>query len=275
MAIKRLNDASPSVKRPLRISDLADIWQGLNDLLSQDTLSTGPNGASGRILSGFVVKPDGKLGAGVLAYNGKLYMHPDTDGYRIPLGAAVYASETPSGDNRVFADGSTQPFSYLPLLSTNSSGTYLGTFTQANMDMWRFGGIPDGSLSLSKLHNTPFTSRIDVEYGNSTFSILGYYNVLGGASTAPTFSLTVNNSTNAEITANFAGKTVILTSVSGADTLQLDSQVDISPSTYPGAYVPNKIRIAQRYYKDSTNAAFVFPFPSAMSFRLIVSGWLV
>lgn len=156
--IKKLNDVSPAVKRPMRVSDLQDVWDGLSNALASDTTSdsTGPYA---RIISGFYPKSDGNLSAGTVACSGNLYFHPDIDGFRIPLGSTVYTSEAASGDSRVFADGTTQMFSFNRLAVATSGGTSIGTFTQQFIDSNRVGGIPDGSLGTSKLADRSVTAE--------------------------------------------------------------------------------------------------------------------
>lgn len=140
--IRTVNDVLPGVKRPFRLQDIEFVWEGLNSALAASV------GSTPRILSGFNIKADNNLSAGVIAFNGQLYMHPDTDGYRIPLDATVYAGSAPSADDmRAFADGTVQNMYWYDVLSTNKTiaegveGVLVGAFTKANIEAWSaFGG---------------------------------------------------------------------------------------------------------------------------------------
>lgn len=138
--IRTVNSVLPGVKRPFRLQDVQFIYDSLNSALA------GGVGATPRVLSGFDLKDDGNLSAGVIAFNGKLYYHPDTDGYRIPLGGTVYAGDVPSEDDmRPFKDGTVQPMYYYNILTTTATGNVLvGAFTEKNLEDWRaFGGSGD------------------------------------------------------------------------------------------------------------------------------------
>lgn len=178
--IKRLNDVSPAVKRPMRVGDLQDVWDGLSNALASDTAPTS-TGPLVRIVSGFYLKSDGNLSAGTVAFNGNLYFHPDIDGFRILVGDTVYASEAASGDSRVFADGTTQVFSFNRLATTTAGGQQIGVFTQAFITDNRTGGVPDGSIGTSKLADNsvtqaklsfaPFVATATMVYNGTAWSL--------------------------------------------------------------------------------------------------------
>lgn len=146
--IRTVNDVLPGVKRPFRVEDIQFLWEGLNNVLASSV------GSTPRVLSGFTIKEDSNLSAGVIAFNGKLYMHPDTDGYRIAVNSSVYAGQTPSEDDmRAFADGTVQNMYFYDVLSTNSAiGQLVGVFSKDNIEDWSaFGG---GSAGVS-VFNAP------------------------------------------------------------------------------------------------------------------------
>lgn len=121
MGSKRLNSANPGVKRPLRISDLQDLWDAVQGMV-QSTESDG----GARIVSGFNWDSSGDLTPGYLAFKGKMYYYPATVGDRLYDATDIYVKEQP-GATRVFADGSTQVFSYDNIVTANSAGaTYVG-----------------------------------------------------------------------------------------------------------------------------------------------------
>lgn len=157
MAIKRINDVNAGVRRPFRLSDIQDLYDGLNQALALGT-NTVP-----RILCGFDDNGNGTLSAGVVAWKGALYFHADTTGNKITIGANVYAREIASSDLRFFADGTEQVFSYDRVAGvTASGGTLIGAFTLANVSTWRMGFIADGSITSAKLASLAVTSgKID------------------------------------------------------------------------------------------------------------------
>ncbi|NLV87544.1 MAG: hypothetical protein GX025_10085 [Clostridiales bacterium] len=190
MAQKRLNNVLPGVKRPLRVEDLQAVWDGLNE-----ALAIGTTGAP-RILWGFNDKGDGTLSAGIVAFNEKLYVHEDTADSRINVGATVYAHEVPSGDLRIFADGSEHPFSYNRIVnSIDIGGTAIGTFSIANIDTWKWAYIgavkipaenfEDGWLNAYQPFGVIFNVPIsDVPSGNTTTATI----VTSPGSDAPFFA---------------------------------------------------------------------------------------
>ena len=121
--LKQINSANPGTRRPFRIQDLQDLWDGLNVLHCEDFSGT-------RILFGFNVKGDNNLSAGVAVKDGKMYYHPDVTGYRIAVGSDVFGNLIDGVDERVFSDSTTQDFSFNAVASTVSSSVSLGTFTK-------------------------------------------------------------------------------------------------------------------------------------------------
>lgn len=114
--IKQINSANSAVKRPMRVSDLNDLWNALN--CTSGLLA----GATPVIISGFNDKGDGYLSAGVIAKSGYLYYHPDVATSRIAIGATAYGHKTSGVDERVFEDSTTQDYSYDMVVNTISSG---------------------------------------------------------------------------------------------------------------------------------------------------------
>ena len=188
--IRTVNDVLPGVKRPFRLQDIEFVWEGLNSALASSV------GSTPRILSGFNIKSDNNLSAGVIAFNGQLYMHPDTDGYRIPLDSEVYAGSAPSADDmRAFADGTVQNMYWYDVLSTNKTiaegieGVLVGAFTKANIEAWSAFGGGGGNTK--------------------TFNMTGIYGYLASAN--PT-TITLNAETLNELSdALSLGKQIILT----------------------------------------------------------------
>ena len=139
-SIKTLNNAVPAVKRPLRVSDLQDIWDGLNA-----ALATGTAGAP-RILSGFALTTGSSaVSGGVIAFNGQLYVMPDG---LATVGDTIYA-DVAATDNRTFADAAVYPMAVLNLVTKTptSSSIPIGVLTVDNINAWSVAFIPKNSIT--------------------------------------------------------------------------------------------------------------------------------
>lgn len=156
MAILKINAANPGVKRPLKVEDLANIWEGLDNALALGVTDTP------RIICGFGTDSNDYLTPGVIAYMGKLYVYDATT--PITVDAFLYGAEVSTGDNRVMGDGTTQLFSYARKVVTQSTGNVLiGEATYANLDLWKTaylaeksvlsGMLADGAVTPIKLAN--------------------------------------------------------------------------------------------------------------------------
>jgi hypothetical protein len=121
--IKTINHANPGVRRPLRVSDIQDLWNALKLVADIDSSSDTV------ILSGFDVDDEYNLTKGLVAKNGKIYYN---NGTSIELDADVYGHELSGVDLRVFSDNSTSDFAFNCVAnSTSSGGVFLGKFTEA------------------------------------------------------------------------------------------------------------------------------------------------
>lgn len=105
--IKTINPANPGLKRPFRLSDLQNVWDGLTEALASETLySATPI----KIVSGLHVI-GGELTPGVIAYRGKLYYYEgktdDNGGFS--EGNDMYVA-TIDDDDRTLSTGLVQPF---------------------------------------------------------------------------------------------------------------------------------------------------------------------
>lgn len=145
MSIKKLNDANPTAKRPLRVEDLQDIWSGLCGALAQY--------GTPHIISGLDISSSGFLTAGCIAYQGDLYFYDGES--NIQEGSRLYVARVPDNDDmRTLSDGTIQPFSYLNIITADSSLTgaaYIGEALRANLNSWRAPFIPDGFINSDKL----------------------------------------------------------------------------------------------------------------------------
>lgn len=150
MAILKINNANPGVKRPLKVEDLANIWEGLNSALAQGTDTTP------RILCGFNVD-NNILTPGAIAYKGKIYINDSED---IALGDTIYGVEESTGDNRVMGDGTTQLFSYARRVGLDSGvagAVLIGEASTDNLDLWRKAYIPVGGIGTNEIEDGSIT----------------------------------------------------------------------------------------------------------------------
>jgi len=170
--MKKLNAANPGVLRPLRAQDLQNIWDAFAKIHAQ-SLTMAP-----RIISGFYDKGDGYLSEGVVMVAKTLYYHPDTSGSRIAIGANVYGKQTSGVDTRVFGDSTVNDFAYDMLANTDTSGTLIGNFSLANINLWRLKAtqkerIVKGVLRFDFTNNctfTPYDSSADSDIAIESIS---------------------------------------------------------------------------------------------------------
>lgn len=156
--IKTINPANPGLKRPFRLSDLQNVWDGLTEALASETLySATPI----KIVSGLHVI-GGELTPGVIAYRGKLYYYEggtdDNGGFS--EGNDMYVA-TIDDDDRTLSTGLVQPF-YINNVIRNSrvnSGAIriLTNVTETVLSLLRYipyvngGAIVNNTITREKL----------------------------------------------------------------------------------------------------------------------------
>lgn len=153
MSILRINSANPGVKRPLKVEDLANLWEGIESALAQGT------DGKPRIICGFDVNDYDEVEPGIIAFNGHLYMY---DGeLSLQVGFDVYAAELSTGDARVLGDGTTQIFSYARVITDNPDtpgAVLIGTASVENLEAWKAPlAIPGNSILTPMLANGSVT----------------------------------------------------------------------------------------------------------------------
>jgi hypothetical protein len=153
MSILRINSANPGVKRPLKVEDLANLWEGIESALAQGT------DGKPRIICGFDVNDYDEVEPGIIAFNGHLYMY---DGeLSLQVGFGVYAAELSTGDTRVLGDGTTQIFSYARVITDNPDtpgAVLIGTASVENLEAWKAPlAIPGNSILTPMLANGSVT----------------------------------------------------------------------------------------------------------------------
>lgn len=133
MSILKINSANPGVKRPLKVEDLANLWEGIESALAQ-----GSDDAP-RIICGFSTEDIGdNLTPGIIAFNGHLYMYDANP--PIQVGSDIYAAELSTGDTRVLGNGTTQIFSYARVITTSSTApgaVLIGDVSVENLEAWK------------------------------------------------------------------------------------------------------------------------------------------
>lgn len=165
MSILRINSANPGVKRPLKVEDLANLWEGIESALAQGT------DGKPRIICGFDVNDYDEVEPGIIAFDGHLYMYDAESSLQV--GFDIYASEISTGDTRILGDGTTQIFSYARVITDNPDtpgAVLIGTASVENLEAWKAPlAIPgnsiltpmlaDGSVTEPKLADESITGR--------------------------------------------------------------------------------------------------------------------
>ncbi len=146
MSILKINSANPGVKRPLKVEDLANLWEGIESALAQGT------DGKPRIICGFDVNDYDELEPGIIAFNGHLYMYDASS--NIQVGSDLYAAEISTGDTRVLGDGTTQIFSYARVITTSSTApgaVLIGEATLENLEAWKAPLVIPGSFIITNM----------------------------------------------------------------------------------------------------------------------------
>jgi hypothetical protein len=162
--IKTINPANPGLKRPFRLSDLQNVWDGLTEAFASETLnSVTPI----KIVSGLHVI-GGTLTPGVIAYKGKLYYYEGvtSDNGGFSEGNDMYVA-TIDDDDRTLSTGLVQPF-YINNVIRNSRVNggairILTNVTETLLSLFRYipyvngGAIVNNTINREKLVNGSVT----------------------------------------------------------------------------------------------------------------------
>lgn len=156
--IKTINPANPGLKRPFRLSDLQNVWDGLTEALASETLNSS---TPIKIVSGLHIL-GGMLTPGVIAYRGKLYYYEGATGDNggFSEGDDMYVA-TIDDDDRTLSTGIVQPF-YINNVIRNSSVNggairILTNVTETILSLFRYipyvngGAIVNNSITREKL----------------------------------------------------------------------------------------------------------------------------
>lgn len=167
--IKTINSANPGLKRPFRLSDLQNVWDGLTEALASETLNSA---TPIKIVSGLHVI-GGELSPGVIAYNGNLYYYEgetdDNGGFS--EGNDMYVATIDGGD-RTLSTGLVQPFDFNNVIRNSkvNDGAVLiiSNVTENTLSQYRYvpnvngSAIENGTINTEKLVNMAVTTdKID------------------------------------------------------------------------------------------------------------------
>ena len=156
--IKTINPANPGLKRPFRLSDLQNVWDGLTEALASETLNSV---TTIKIVSGLHII-GGILTPGVIAYKGKLYYYEGatSDNGGFSEGDDMYVA-TIDDDDRTLSTGLVQPF-YINNVIRNSrvnggAMRILTNVTETVLSLFRYipyvngGAIVNNTITREKL----------------------------------------------------------------------------------------------------------------------------
>lgn len=132
-----LNSANPALKRPLRVSDLQNIYDAIKAVVPQSSLTP-------KILWGMSLDDDGFIQAGAVSFKGEVYTwDPVAQNDQLQIGDAIYAAKIASGDVRTMEGGTQQEFSYKNILTSKASGEQLsGNVSFEDITEWQMPYIP-------------------------------------------------------------------------------------------------------------------------------------
>lgn len=137
-----LNSANPALKRPLRVSDLQNIYDAIKAVVPQSSLTP-------KILWGMSLDDDGFIQAGAVSFKGEVYTwDPVAQNDQLQIGDAIYAAKIASGDVRTMEGGTQQEFSYKNILTSKASGEQLsGSVLPEDITEWQMPYIPGGGIT--------------------------------------------------------------------------------------------------------------------------------
>lgn len=132
-----LNSANPALKRPLRVSDLQNIYDAIKAVVPQSSLTP-------KILWGMSLDDDGFIQAGAVSFKGEVYTwDPVAQNDQLQIGDAIYAAKIASGDVRTMEGGTQQEFSYKNILTSKAPGEQLsGSVSPEDITEWQMPYIP-------------------------------------------------------------------------------------------------------------------------------------
>lgn len=140
-------DGMSGIKRPFRLSDIQDIWNGIKSLFKAIS------GQQFRIISGFDLGYDGVYTSGTVWYGGELYEY-DSATYPITPSTTRVAFARVAQDERVWEDGDTLPFSYKYICGGDAlNGATVFTYFVENIEKYK-SYLGNKSVTTEKLEDS-------------------------------------------------------------------------------------------------------------------------
>lgn len=154
-----LNSANPALKRPLRVSDLQNIYDAIKAVVPQSSLTP-------KILWGMSLDDDGFIQAGAVSFKGEVYTwDPAAQNDQLQIGDAIYAAKIASGDVRTMEGGTQQEFSYKNILTSKASGEQLsGNVSPEDITEWQMPYIPALGITNDMIAPNTITNS-EIAYG--------------------------------------------------------------------------------------------------------------
>lgn len=154
-----LNSANPALKRPLRVSDLQNIYDAIKAVVPQSSLTP-------KILWGMSLDDDGFIQAGAVSFKGEVYTwDPVAQNDQLQIGDAIYAAKIASGDVRTMEGGTQQEFSYKNILTSKASGEQLsGNVSLEDITEWQMPYIPALGITNDMIAPNTITNS-EIAYG--------------------------------------------------------------------------------------------------------------
>lgn len=154
-----LNSANPALKRPLRVSDLQNIYDAIKAVVPQSSLTP-------KILWGMSLDDDGFIQAGAVSFKGEVYTwDPVAQNDQLQIGDAIYAAKIASGDVRTMEGGTRQEFSYKNILTSKASGEQLsGNVSLEDITEWQMPYIPALGITNDMIAPNTITNS-EIAYG--------------------------------------------------------------------------------------------------------------
>lgn len=158
MSFLQINNpnGTSGVKRPFRLSDIQDIWDGITSLFKPI------KGELFRIISGFNLAGD-TYSAGAVYYNGHIYEYDGSKPITASTSATYFAKIAIA--TRQFEDGNSYPFAYKYVCGGSSFASESGFISQTGYEQFRVN-IPKyksylgtGSVTTEKLADESVTSE--------------------------------------------------------------------------------------------------------------------
>lgn len=233
-----LNSANPALKRPLRVSDLQNIYDAIKAIVPQSSLTP-------KILWGMSLDDNGFIQAGAVSFKGEVYTwDPVAQNDQLQIGDAIYAAKAASGDVRTMEGGTRQEFSYKNILTSKASGEQLsGSVSLEDITEWQMPYIPALGITNDMIAPNTITSS---EIAHGTISQITLSKELAPCKLIQSRRYTIS----AEIT-NISLDTICVWQRTGywkSSMLMVATSLNQAPTinivgTFEGDIAPNEVKV--------------------------------